>query len=804
MHMAVTPTDPLYVDQWYLARLGDIGSVWEDYTGNGVRVGVYDDGIQYTHPDLDGNYDASLHVLIDGSTVDPMPVDGPHGTSVAGIIAAERDGRGTVGVAFEAGLTGVNIFSGAGSTLLGFRTALDQLGTFDVTNHSWGYNQNFSPDTGIASEAARFEASLASGRGGLGTINVKASGNDASNANAEAINASRGVIAVGAYDDEGDASYYSNYGANLLVSAPSNGGARGQTTTDMRGNAGYASGNYTDDFGGTSGATPVVAGVVALMLDAAEGLGWRDVQTILAYSAREVGSGVGHGPTMDEDHRWFHNGADDWNGGGLHFSEDYGFGAVDAHDAVRLAEAWHLFAGARTSANEGAVNVAAGRTSLPDFSTTGVSFEVTARDFTAEQVSLELDIDHSFLTDLEIALVSPNGTTVTLYAGESGSQLARGGWSWTFGANAFRGEDPHGTWTLAITDAVRADAGVLNSAELTVYGRDDGARAANDVYHFTDEFSAAVGHDASRSTIDDPGGNDWLDGAALTSRVRIDLGSGRALIDGVDATVLGVEHAVSGDGDDRLLGNGAANRLHGMRGDDTVTGRGGDDNVNGEAGNDILRGVDGNDTLRGGDGIDTLLGGNNNDLLVCGRGNDRAFGGNQNDEARGAGGNDYLAGGPGDDVLLGHSGADTLLGEGGHDTLDGGGHGDTLNGGGGRDLLAGGGGDDGILGGGGNDTCEGGAGRDTIVGGGGRDILKGGAGADICVFNGNWANDLWVDFEDGVDRLDFRANATVDSLADLSIAVQGASALITEIANPSNSIVIKAAAGLIDASDFLF
>ena len=800
--MAVTPTDPLYADQWYLARLGGIETVWEDYTGSSVSVGVYDDGIQYTHPDLDGNYDASLHVTVNGSPVDPMPVDGPHGTSVAGIIAAEADGRGTVGVAYEASLTGVNIFSGPASTVRGFRTALDQLGTFDVTNHSWGYNQEFVPDAGISSEAARFETSLVTGRGGLGTISVKAAGNEQTNANSEAINASRALIVVGAYDDEGDASYYSNYGANLLVSAPSNGGTRGQTTTDLRGNAGYASGNYTDDFGGTSGASPVVAGVVALMLEADAGLGWRDVATILAYSAHEVGSGVGSPPTADEEHRWFYNGADDWNGGGLHFSEDYGFGGVNAHDAVRLAEAWHLFADARTSANEGSLTATASPTALPDTTTTGVSFQITETGFTAESVSLALDVEHSYLTDLEITLVSPGGTTVSLYDGESGTRIANGGWSWTFGANAFRGEDPRGIWTLAISDTVSADAGTLNAAELTIYGRDDDAD--DDVHHVTDEFSIAVARDPGRATIEDAAGTDWLDGAALTANARVDLGSGSALLDGVRATIAGIEHALTGDGSDRLLGDGGGNRLFGMRGDDNISGRGGNDVVCGGKGDDILRGAGGDDTLRGADGIDTLLGGNDADDLSGGRGDDRLLGGKQDDRAEGDAGDDHVAGGKGNDWVGGGSGSDALFGEEGHDSLHGGGASDTVDGGGGRDELFGDGGADTLMGGTGNDRCDGGAGSDVIVGGKGRDILTGGAGSDLCVFDDGWANDLWVDFEDGVDMLDFRTNSSVNSLADLVIDVKGASARVTELADPANHVVIKAAAGLIDAADFLF
>jgi subtilisin family serine protease len=67
------PNDPLFGDQWHLRNTGQGGtpgvdinvtSVWPDYTGVGVTVAVYDDGVQYTHPDLNDNYDASRHVFL--------------------------------------------------------------------------------------------------------------------------------------------------------------------------------------------------------------------------------------------------------------------------------------------------------------------------------------------------------------------------------------------------------------------------------------------------------------------------------------------------------------------------------------------------------------------------------------------------------------------------------------------------------------------------------------------------------------------------------------------------------------------
>jgi serralysin len=101
-----------------------------------------------------------------------------------------------------------------------------------------------------------------------------------------------------------------------------------------------------------------------------------------------------------------------------------------------------------------------------------------------------------------------------------------------------------------------------------------------------------------------------------------------------------IENAVTGAGDDRLVGNQAANRLESGAGADRTVGHGG------------------KDVLLGGNGGDALLGGDGQDLLEGGAGRDRCFGG---------AGDDVLRGGPGDDVVRGGAGADRLLGHGGSD-----------------------------------------------------------------------------------------------------------------------------------------
>ncbi|MCQ0988854.1 S8 family serine peptidase [Jiella marina] len=754
-------------DQWHLGALGDLAAIWADYTGAGVNVGVFDDGVEYTHHDLDGNYDPSLHVSVGGSVLDPMPATGSdaHGTAVAGLIAAENDGVGTVGVAYGATLTGVNIFAGPAdinSNSAGFLEAVDQSENFDIINHSWGSSSSFvTNSTRVTTIAEWFEA-LANGRDGLGTIQLKAAGNDNANTNQEDRDASRATITVGAYDDSGDASYFSNYGANLLVSAPSNGGIQGLATTDRIGANGYDDSDYTDTFGGTSGATPIVSGVVALMLDANEGLGWRDVQTILAYSSRTVGSGVGGTQTTDENHQWFYNAAQNWNGGGLHFSEDYGFGAVDAYNAVRMAEVWSLFADAQVSSNEGSRTATNAGGAIGDQTVTNYTVSFTPPSFTVEYIDVTIDLQHANLTDLLIEIVSADGTSVELFNGAygDGSALSSGQLSWTFGANAFRGEDLAGTWTVRITDTAAGNTGTVNALSVTAHGIDDADAAginADDVYHYTNEYSDVAGQGGHGTTVTDTdGGIDWVNAAAVSTNTTIQLRSSfTSTIAGVATVFSDIENAVTGDGNDALYGTGGNNILWGMRGQDALYGL---------AGNDILNGGAGGDTLNGGNGSDTASYAGSNSGVAVDLRNGNAFGG-------------HAAG----DTLIS---IENLTGSSYYDTLIGNGAANILRGENGWDNLRGMGGNDQLFGGNGNDTLMGDTGNDILNGGAGADVINGGDGYDQANYEGSNAG-VAVDLRNGNASGGHAAGDTVSNIE----ALVGSSYFDTLIGNSSANIL---------------
>jgi subtilisin len=106
-----------YNNAWGVTHIGSETAHVAGILGTGVKVAVIDTGIDYTHPDLDGNYQGGYDFVFDDN--DPFDDSfNSHGTHVAGTIAAELNGFGVVGVAPEAWIYGVKVLDGAGFGLV--------------------------------------------------------------------------------------------------------------------------------------------------------------------------------------------------------------------------------------------------------------------------------------------------------------------------------------------------------------------------------------------------------------------------------------------------------------------------------------------------------------------------------------------------------------------------------------------------------------------------------------------------------------------------------------------------------------
>jgi hypothetical protein len=251
--------------------------------GTGVKVSILDTGIDYAHPDLDDNYKHG-HDYVNGDT-DPMD-DHFHGTYCAGILAAENNSIGVVGVAPEAWLYAVKVLNQYGSgytsdVVAGIEWSIDN--GMDIISMSFGGGPSQTEEQACNSA---YEA---------GIVLVAAAGNRKGGAVIYPA-ACNSVIAVSATNQDDGLAEFSSVGPEVELAAP------GVNVTSTTLGGGYKT------TGGTSAACPHVAGTAALVKAAHPS--WTSVQIRkrLQKTADDLGD----------------PGRDNW----------YGYGLVDADEAA--------------------------------------------------------------------------------------------------------------------------------------------------------------------------------------------------------------------------------------------------------------------------------------------------------------------------------------------------------------------------------------------------------------------------------------------------------------------------------------
>ncbi|MBT8155915.1 S8 family serine peptidase [Epibacterium ulvae] len=789
--------DPRINDSWYLessdrsALSIEIEQIWEEYTGQDVTVGVIDSQIDFNHVDLSRAYDETLDYDFDQDTSDisinSKYMTDHHGTMVAGMIAAEGgNGVGSVGISPDATLVGLAInysSSDVGSQVI---DALKASAALDVVNNSWSFTANFRDNFALSSYSAYGEALefvAETGRDGLGTAVVFSAGNSGieGSSNYHNFQNSPYTIAVGAVERSGEAWDGTSLGANVLLSAA---GHQAVTT--------YSNDRYALP-SGTSFAAPQVSGAIALMLEANPDLGYRDIQQILALSATR--EGLSDDPLAGDG--WLTNGATNMNGGGMHFSDAFGYGFLNVHNAVRLAETWDL---QQTTENRDTLVQEQDFDLAMEAGTTDHIQATFTVDETVkvEHVQVSMGLKWTNNGDLDIYLTSPDGTTVRLVYDSPDASYIGGLSNFSLTSVASMGELSDGEWTIDIYNrdpsATNSDGtpmtGTLASASLTIHGEADDL--ADDTYYYTDEFGSLYEGDdlAERSALSDTdGGTDTINAAAVTSSSLIDLsGESATIIAGVELqldTPSNIENAYTGDGWDYLVGSAADNVLSAGRGNDMLVFSAGQDVLDGGAGEDTVHFdfkfadvygyISDAQTLFLGVvdfGLSTVAGVESfsfYDVTYSLAELTERLGSEDDvpdepapvDEPADEGGTEPPAEEEEtpdpvdepptepveetvvyDEIYNGTAAADTLRGSSLNDDVNGAEGNDIIFGFAGDDLLVGGEGDDRIKGGDDNDILRGEDGSDALFGGAGDDLLEGGADNDKLI--GHEGNDTLV------------------------------------------------------------
>jgi serine protease len=456
MRPTLTPNDTRFSEQWGFGTSTssiNVRPAWDKSTGTGVVVAVIDTGIT-NHADLNANilpgYDfiSDTFVSRDGNGRDSNPNDegdwnpvanecysgSPvtnsswHGTHVAGTVAAvTNNATGVAGTAFNAKVVPVRVLGRCGGLTSDIADAIVWASGGTVS----GVPANANPAEvinmslgGGGSCSATYQNAI-NGAVSRGTTVVVAAGNSNANVSGSVPANCANVVAVAATTSTGSRASFSNYGTGIDISAP---GASILSTlntgTTTPGSASYAS------YNGTSMAAPHVAGVVALMQAAASTpMTPAQVESTLKSTARPLPGTCSGG---------------------------CGAGIANADGAVVAAQGG---GGGNTQTYTNSTDV-----TISDNTTVNSPIAVSGRTGNApSNASVAVNIVHTYIGDLKVDLVAPDGSVYVLH-NRSGGSADNINQTYTVNLSS---EALNGTWNLRVNDNANQDTGYINSWSVT-------------------------------------------------------------------------------------------------------------------------------------------------------------------------------------------------------------------------------------------------------------------------------------------------------------------------------------------------
>jgi subtilisin-like proprotein convertase family protein/subtilisin family serine protease len=537
------PTDPEYSRQWHLhsnfndpdydprscALCQDAWDLLDSYGNDDVVIAVSDDGCKLDHIDFDsaGKFADWGYLrgerLITSADIDADPDEmykpgSNHGTACCGVIGGEVDAMLTVGASPASQLLPVQWQSSGTSLFISDSKLLTVLNYIadkaDVMSNSWG---GVPTSLWALQVINRIKAlALTGGRRGKGIVFLWAAGNENCLINHTAdqdvpydhgvevqggslvwvgVNTTRvfrnnlagipGLMHIAALASTARRSHYSNYGPGISLCAPSSNShayyrmtVRGLGITTTTGQTG----GVRADFGGTSSATPLVAGIAALVISANPKLTALEVISILKQTASKDLNTATYPVTppasFDPDTTWDVSPIAPFDQGGFidvgagegTWSPWFGHGRVNAAAAVAAA-----LGRLQTSGNQTFLGRSAPDKSIPDNNARGVKDKIVAdKDFALSSITVSLELTHTYIGDLRVTLISPSGTPVLLHDRDGGSANdihADYDIQSVPALHALTGEPVEGDWFLHVQDMAAADRGRLKNWSLEISGQ---------------------------------------------------------------------------------------------------------------------------------------------------------------------------------------------------------------------------------------------------------------------------------------------------------------------------------------------
>ncbi|MFH8880527.1 S8 family peptidase [Streptomyces californicus] len=369
---------------------------YPDKAGEGVTAYVIDTGVRISHSDFGGRA-SNGYDAIDN---DNVAQDGHgHGTHVAGTVAGTAHG-----VAKKAKIVGVRVLNNQGSgttaqVVAGIDWVTANAVKPAVANMSLGGGADAVLDAAVQRSIA------------AGITYAVAAGNESTNASTKSPARVAEAITVGSTTNTDARSSFSNYGAVVDIFAPGSSITSTWNTSD----------SATNTISGTSMASPHVAGAAAIYL--ADNPGSTPAQVSAGLVAAATPNVVTN-PGTGSPNRLLYVGTGSTNPPGKKFENTTGY-AINDNATV-----------------EAPVTV------------TGITGNAPAA------LSVPVNISHTYIGDLKIDLVAPNGTVFNLKAYGSGGSSDNVATTYTVNASSVVA---NGTWKLRVSDNASADTGRINS-----------------------------------------------------------------------------------------------------------------------------------------------------------------------------------------------------------------------------------------------------------------------------------------------------------------------------------------------------